>query len=294
MRLERVDVAIHVGRHTRVELPFYGAAGGAGAARLLLSGVDLVDGTPILDVKPYHTSDHVPLAQLRLPQWLATAPLAALDVEFTAAADAQLRAVFGLPPAAALPAVSSSSSSSASSSASSTAATKVLVAAEVNASFRAGGSVMTAAALPAESAEDGFPADPATSPLQFYASYEAARRAVAEVLSMDPRPVCTKRRHGEGVYGFVLDRLNVIYRMAGPAAAQVCIIEYRGHTAAAGTASGGAGGTPGAARAGAGAGAGGGGGPAAVRDKMNKLEWLAMAKARIREQTQAPAPQQPS
>jgi tRNA-Thr(GGU) m(6)t(6)A37 methyltransferase TsaA len=35
-----------------------------------LSGVDVIDGTPILDVKPYHSADAVTPADLRVPEWI--------------------------------------------------------------------------------------------------------------------------------------------------------------------------------------------------------------------------------
>lgn len=57
---------------------------------LHLSGADLVSGTPVLDVKPYHPNDVVPGA--RYPQWLVDAPYAPLRVEFSARAEAQLAA----------------------------------------------------------------------------------------------------------------------------------------------------------------------------------------------------------
>ena len=37
---------------------------------LLLSGVDLVDNTPVLDVKPFIQLDNIPLNQLKVPEWV--------------------------------------------------------------------------------------------------------------------------------------------------------------------------------------------------------------------------------
>ena len=56
-------------------------------------GLDLVDGTPVLDVRPYVPHDAVPAADLRVPAWVA-APDACFAVAFAPAADAQLRALF--------------------------------------------------------------------------------------------------------------------------------------------------------------------------------------------------------
>ncbi|KAJ1624508.1 TsaA-like domain-containing protein [Pavlovales sp. CCMP2436] len=66
---------------------------------LYLSGVDLIDGTPIFDVKPYvPIADSLPLEQVRVPPWLRpeTAPVSDLEVDITEAAREQIR---GLEPA---------------------------------------------------------------------------------------------------------------------------------------------------------------------------------------------------
>ena len=58
---------------------------------LYLSGIDLVNGTPILDVKPYIPQyDSLPNAVS--PNWITEAPRAKLDkVSFTPQAESQLR-----------------------------------------------------------------------------------------------------------------------------------------------------------------------------------------------------------
>lgn len=38
--------------------------------KLLLSGCDLIDGTPVLDIKPYHPADSIPLGHLVVPPWV--------------------------------------------------------------------------------------------------------------------------------------------------------------------------------------------------------------------------------
>lgn len=35
-----------------------------------VSGIDLVHGTPIIDIKPYHYLDSLPQAELQFPVWL--------------------------------------------------------------------------------------------------------------------------------------------------------------------------------------------------------------------------------
>lgn len=61
---------------------------------LYLSGVDLIDGTPVFDVKPYvPIADSLPPGDVAVPYWLRpeTAPVADLEVEITEAARAQIR-----------------------------------------------------------------------------------------------------------------------------------------------------------------------------------------------------------
>jgi tRNA (Thr-GGU) A37 N-methylase len=67
-----------------------------GCARLILSNVDLIDGTPILDVKPFNPGDMIPNPQatLRLPNWLATAPSFTLDIQFHKQALKDLYSIF--------------------------------------------------------------------------------------------------------------------------------------------------------------------------------------------------------
>lgn len=37
---------------------------------LHLSGIDLIDGTPVIDIKPYHYVDALPPDALKIPEWL--------------------------------------------------------------------------------------------------------------------------------------------------------------------------------------------------------------------------------
>lgn len=53
------------------------------------SGIDLLHGTPIIDIKPYHPSDS-PLPPTSLPAWLHEKPSNPLTVEFTDAANQQM------------------------------------------------------------------------------------------------------------------------------------------------------------------------------------------------------------
>ena len=54
------------------------------AKTIKLSGIDLIDGTPVLDIKPYHYVDALEPSSLRIPDWLEQTKGADLhDVSFT-------------------------------------------------------------------------------------------------------------------------------------------------------------------------------------------------------------------
>jgi tRNA-Thr(GGU) m(6)t(6)A37 methyltransferase TsaA len=72
-------IGLSVVRIERVAPPF-----------LYVSGLDLVSGTPVLDIKPYHPADAIAAQLLRLPAWLRDAPAAAMEVRFTPRAEADL------------------------------------------------------------------------------------------------------------------------------------------------------------------------------------------------------------
>lgn len=58
-----------------------------------MSGVDLVEGTIILDIKPYHPADAMQTAQITVPPWMQEAAEHPLDVCWQPAAEASLQAV---------------------------------------------------------------------------------------------------------------------------------------------------------------------------------------------------------
>jgi tRNA (Thr-GGU) A37 N-methylase len=37
---------------------------------ILISGIDLIHGTPVLDIKPYHYLDSLDESELKFPNWL--------------------------------------------------------------------------------------------------------------------------------------------------------------------------------------------------------------------------------
>jgi len=49
-----------------------------------LSGIDLIHGTPVLDIKPYHYLDNLPNKELKFPQWLVDSKESGriIDVDF--------------------------------------------------------------------------------------------------------------------------------------------------------------------------------------------------------------------
>jgi tRNA-Thr(GGU) m(6)t(6)A37 methyltransferase TsaA len=61
---------------------------------LLCSGVDLIDGTPILDIKPYHPCDSLAPGLLHVPGRLHDLPRTPLAVTVSEAAQAQIAALF--------------------------------------------------------------------------------------------------------------------------------------------------------------------------------------------------------
>ena len=50
---------------------------------LLISGIDLVDQTPIIDIKPYHEMDFLNEEERGIPQWIEEAKSERLEVIFT-------------------------------------------------------------------------------------------------------------------------------------------------------------------------------------------------------------------
>ena len=284
----------HVPGPLHLHSPLPGVANPAaplpGCVRLTFSGVDLVDGTPVLDVKPYHPSDAVAPTALTLPRWLAEAPLAALTVTVRPRALAQLEKIFAAHYRArdsSLPATASYG--------------------DIVALYASKSKPATAeGARDAAATSDGTAAVAAAlgSPLTFYPTVATAVEAMSQTLSMDPRPLCTKKRHEQGIYGFVYDRLNVIYTMTGEKAAEIAMIEFRPESAAAAAAAFVGGAAPQGAAASAAAGQtdgkravaagqkqqqamgdaddGDGGDEDAVESaKMNKEMWLEKVRARL-------------
>jgi tRNA-Thr(GGU) m(6)t(6)A37 methyltransferase TsaA len=126
------------------------------AARTLhLSSLDLIEGTPILDIKPYHPADALPEGAYTLPQWMDE--------------QAQQR-----PP--------------------------------MPVDFSDEALVQLADLLPPRSGK--------ASKLQFYSDLPSARGAIEDSVRHDPRPRYVKSRAAPAeVYGFRLDRMNVLYRV---------------------------------------------------------------------------------
>lgn len=124
-----------------------------GADSLLVSGVDLIHDTPIVDVKPYHPMDIVSAHSLRTPSWIVDLPSAPLSVHILPSAKSTLKELFS-------------------------------------------------------TTEIG-----SSSPLEFYTNYEEAIVAIEQAVGLDPRTLHSHQKHTNGVYGFPLDRLDVMFRI---------------------------------------------------------------------------------
>ncbi|EDQ87516.1 uncharacterized protein MONBRDRAFT_33342 [Monosiga brevicollis MX1] len=60
---------------------------------IILAGIDLVDGTPVLDVKPYLPFFDRPVDEVRIAPWVTEAKRTELQVQYTSAAEQQLQDV---------------------------------------------------------------------------------------------------------------------------------------------------------------------------------------------------------
>lgn len=67
---------------------------------LEISGTDLVDGTPVLDIKPYVPTYDAPLGTCSVPEWVSEGLVAARSVEMTDAAEKELKSILKENPAA--------------------------------------------------------------------------------------------------------------------------------------------------------------------------------------------------
>lgn len=133
--------------------------------QLFLSAVDLIEGTPIIDIKPYHPADCMP--NYTIPAWMTEQALEKppFAVAFTEEAQTQLEAAV------------------------------------------------------------------ASGQMEFYHTVDEAREAIRESVSLDPRPIYVRNRASSSeVYGYRLDRLNVLYQVDDAArqvrVAKVELVDY--------------------------------------------------------------------
>lgn len=73
-------IGLSLGRIERVE-----------GTTIFFSGLDLLDGTPVLDIKPYVSQDSVNLAELSVPAWVAAKEILFEQITFSEPADAALK-----------------------------------------------------------------------------------------------------------------------------------------------------------------------------------------------------------
>jgi tRNA-Thr(GGU) m(6)t(6)A37 methyltransferase TsaA len=127
---------------------------------LHLSSLDLIQGTPIIDIKPYHPADVC--MQASVPKWMKEQQEVKppFIVRFTPEAESDLLSV--------------------------------------------------------------------SSKLEFFHSASEVRAAIEESVGLDPRPIYVRERaKEEEVYGYRLDRLNILYRVADEKKeAEVCAVQY--------------------------------------------------------------------
>ena len=145
---------------------------------LVLAGADLIDGTPILDIKPYipYADAPRPTDAVRAPDWVSAGAVPRLQVEVTDEARAQLRALCG---------------------------------------GVVGAGAMVAGAVAAGPAATAPAAQQQKQPLalRFYAGRpEAAEQALVELLQADPRSVYRKQKCGGQSYLVTIDGLEASCR----------------------------------------------------------------------------------
>jgi hypothetical protein len=181
---------------------------------MFFSGIDLVHGTPVLDIKPYHPNERLSSEQLRFPKWILETPMAPLRVTFADAALRQLKQICESNRGHPMQMEQTSSASEYNMNVASSSKGAVVfdnIRDDVHDSELERITCLT----------------PANVLFEFYDGYDDIKEAIMETLRLDPRPICTKKRHDHGIYGFVLDKLNVIYRMTSEFVAEVVFIEYR-------------------------------------------------------------------
>jgi tRNA (adenine37-N6)-methyltransferase len=61
---------------------------------VLLSGIDLVDQTPIVDIKPYHLNDYLSSEDMGIPQWISDSKEVRLKVSFTPKTEEEIHSLY--------------------------------------------------------------------------------------------------------------------------------------------------------------------------------------------------------
>ena len=165
-----------------------------------ISGVDLVDGTPILDIKPYIPAYDDPTLQLgsiqtstlagedkgrsemmssvKVPSWLGSPPVTQLQVEFSDNAEHQL-SLFNKP-------------------------------SDTPPHAHSGDSIHTVDTRELQ-VQDGKSRTDKSSPysLQTFTSLSHARQAIVDVLQQDPRSIYRRNKCSQERYKFSIDNLNI-------------------------------------------------------------------------------------
>ena len=183
-----------------------------------VSGVDLVDGTPILDIKPYIPTYDNPTMHMegfctsllgescqdeevssfvRVAPWVESPPVASLDVEFTQDADHQL-SLFHCQ-------VQSSSSHGNTDS----------ITQDTQNQDPSIGTLNSGADVITQTKSSYL--------LQTFTSLCEARQAIVDVLQLDPRSVYRRNKCSHEVYKFSIDNMNITSQCGGGKAVVVDI-----------------------------------------------------------------------
>jgi hypothetical protein len=183
---------------------------------LYVSGLDLVDGTPILDIKPYipaydspvwHSAEKVCQCQLegslvRVAPWLESPPVSELEVEFSEAAERQL-SLFQCQTMQA----DQLHSPKRPYAVSPTRHEKLF--------GRTGAESQDTAGDESESTETEGNGISAPHVLHMFSSVPEARGAIVGVLQQDPRSVYRREKCSWELYQFSIDELNVTCQFTG-------------------------------------------------------------------------------
>ncbi len=187
-------IALSVVRLLSVDIP---------TKTLEFSCIDLIDGTPILDIKPYHPSDAV--TGYTLPEWVATAYAPDASKSKSVAGGGSGSGSAG-----------STDSKTAAAATNSSCPALPLPVVWSNAARAQLNAIVDSNAIAAAAAKDDtLKKPPPAQPLIFYRELDDITRAIEQVIGADPRSLHNHsvQQFGRGIYGVCIDRLDVAFRI---------------------------------------------------------------------------------